>query len=605
MQWPDTDQPANYLKGFNVVFDVKDSGVFRPDEQPAEISKRDFEANNSRMVAKISEEIQKQAKSNDPTERERRSECWKRTKEEIAEGLVGQPRSRAQMDRKYKRGKWRCLGRSAIKQKGKWRCIDNGKRSKHNRATTMHERITCGRADFPATIAREFAKRHQQPGIRKRMRPFRMRHGTDDIKAAYRHVPTKQPQYTCVAVWNEDEGRVSYCDVPGHNFGLKSAVVNFYRFPELATIAARRLLWTVAEHYVDDFDTAEPEYANCSGQHSLADLCGDTFFGFPFDDSKHDSMDESNEYLGVVTDFSRIAEGLILMDVTKKRRKKIKDLISEIQLTQRLRSGAASSLFGKARFMMSPCFGCLGKACLQPIMAREHQRSTGEITPDLADSLEFIEFLCNHLPPTELPLTPSELEPVIIFTDAEGKKRDSQGAPTGHLGFVVYHPVFGRRYASAKAPDDWVRLFDSIKERDTYIGQFELAAAITPLLSLPPEWLAGRPVELWIDNSGAIGALIKGYSGVPDCARIVNMFHFACAKARIQSIWIDYVPSKSNPADLPSRFHEMTAAERMSALHDLGLDPARDQIDMRLPSFANMDGSWKSSTQVARSVWDI
>ena len=52
LQWPDTDQPANYLKGFNVVFDVKDSGVFRPDEQPAEISKRDFEANNSRMVAK-------------------------------------------------------------------------------------------------------------------------------------------------------------------------------------------------------------------------------------------------------------------------------------------------------------------------------------------------------------------------------------------------------------------------------------------------------------------------------------------------------------------------------------------------------------------------
>ena len=75
-----------------------------------------------------------------------------------------------------------------------------------------------------------------------------------------------------------------------------------------------------------------------------------------------------------------------------------------------------------------------------------------------------IEFVCDYLPPLEIPLLPSKLDPVVIFTDAEGKKRDSQGAPTGHLGFVVYHPVFGRRYASAKAPDDWVRLFDSIKE---------------------------------------------------------------------------------------------------------------------------------------------
>ena len=33
---------------------------------------------------------------------------------------------------------------------------------------------------------------------------------------------------------------------------------------------------------------------------------------------------------------------------------------------------------------------------------------------------------------------------------------------------------------------------------------------------LPPSWFAGWPVEIWIDNAGAIGALIKGYSGKPD-----------------------------------------------------------------------------------------
>ena len=35
--------------------------------------------------------------------------------------------------------------------------------------------------------------------------------------------------------------------------------------------------------------------------------------------------------------------------------------------------------------------------------------------------------------------------------DAEGKQRDGGTAPSGHLGFVVIHPKFGRRYAYADA----------------------------------------------------------------------------------------------------------------------------------------------------------
>ena len=63
-----------------------------------------------------------------------------------------------------------------------------------------------------------------------------------------------------------------------------------------------------------------------------------------------------------------------------------------------------------------------------------------------------------------------------------------------------------------------MKLFDDCQQRDTCIGQFELIAAITPFISLPREWFVGRPVELWIDNSGAIGALLNGYSGVPPTA---------------------------------------------------------------------------------------
>ena len=112
------------------------------------------------------------------------------------------------------------------------------------------------------------------------------------------------------------------------------------------------------------------------------------------------------------------------------------------------------------------------------------------------------------------------------------------------------------------------------------------------------EWLAGRPVELWIDNSGAIGALLRGYSGVPDCARIVNMFHFAIAKLGLASLWIDYVPSESNPADVPSRLDEMSESQAASELAELG-----DPMQMVLPDFADADGAWLSPVDIAASVW--
>ena len=597
MDWPDTDLPVRYVKGFDVVFDIPDSGVFRAELQPEEISRKKFMEDNSRMTAKIAEEIERSAK--DPEQTERRKQCWIRTKQEIEEGLVHGPFSKAKMDRKYKRGRWRPLGRNAILQKGKWRCIDNGKRAKHNKATRMYERITCGRADFPAMVAREFARRQNlNGGIKKKRKMLKLRHGTNDLRAAYRHVPTSQPQFTCVAVWDADKKKVAYCDVPGHNFGLKSAVVNFNRFPELASIAARRLLWAVNEHYYDDNDTCEIECAERSGQEALVALCSEEFFGFPFDPSKDELMKESNEYLGVITDLSSAHEGILRMDVSKKRRGKIREITKNILLTKRLDSGQAASLFGKARFMLSPCFSSVGKACLQPIAAREYQRRAFELTDDLRDSIEFIEFLCDALPPLELPLLPSQLDKVVIFTDAEGKQRDGEQIPEGHLGFVVYHPVHGRRYAYAKAPDDWVTLFDKIKERKAYISQYELAAAITPFLSLPEEWLRNRPVELWIDNSGAVGSLIKDYSGVPDCARIVNMFHFAVAKLGIASLWIDYVPSESNPADVPSRLHEMSEEDAARELSSFG-----EPMKMVLPSFADEKGEWLSSLEIAKSIW--
>ena len=162
----------------------------------------------------------------------------------------------------------------------------------------------------------------------------------------------------------------------------------------------------------------------------------------------------------------------------------------------------------------------------------------------------------------------------------------------------MIHPMHGACHAYARVPQSIVELLDAIKKRDTYIGQWELLAAPAPFISLPADWFTGRPIELWIDNAGAIGGLVKGYSGKPDCAKIINMFHFAVAKLGAASLYIDYVPSESNPADVPSRAHEMTSDERLEALAAFG-----PRVPMVVPPVADSQGHWRSFTEIASSVW--
>jgi hypothetical protein len=227
-----------------------------------------------------------------------------------------------------------------------------------------------------------------------------------DLKAAYRRVPTSQPQFTNVAVLDTDVNEPVICEVPGHNFGYASAVINFNRYPELAVAATRRLLWVICEHYYDDADTAEPSWAEGTGQRCLDTLCGDEFFGFEFDPEQTSTMETVNDFLGVNTSFTEEESGYVTMDVSAARRGKIKKLVHEVRTSGELKSGMASSIYGKSRFMLSPCYGGLGNACLPPLNLRSRQKQAKGLNPDLDESLEFIEFACDALPPVRLPLLP-------------------------------------------------------------------------------------------------------------------------------------------------------------------------------------------------------
>ena len=98
------------------------------------------------------------------------------------------------------------------------------------------------------------------------------------------------------------------------------------------------------------------------------------------------------------------------------------------------------------------------------------------------------------------------------------------------------------RHGGESIPQDLREAFVARKQQ---IGQVEIIGAIIAYLSVPAE-LVGRRIIHFIDNTSAIAAMAKGYSNMPDSARLVHTFHAWQAGAG-SDVWFEYVPSKANP----------------------------------------------------------
>ena len=137
------------------------------------------------------------------------------------------------------------------------------------------------------------------------------------------------------------------------------------------------------------------------------------------------------------------------------------------------------------------------------------------------------------MPDVQVPILPMQAgAPVIILSDASGKKASVTRRPRGHLGFVLWHPEAGAVHSDARVPEWLTRLFDELQRRfghlprSQYITPYEAVAMLTPYLTCP-QLLYRRYVLHFVDNSGALYASLKCYSGVPEMARIVHFWRLS------------------------------------------------------------------------------
>ena len=219
---------------------------------------------------------------------------------------------------------------------------------------------------------------------------------------------------------------------------------------------------------------------------------------------------------------------------------------------------------------------CHGHELLRAIGA-EQPLDEEALSPGAEASLRFFSSLLPELPPHEFRVARDDSPPPLVWSDARWEEGDPR--PAG-VGFVVAFPNpgvtsaqvaatvaeaaaandpfpgiaalrehFELVHGSADVPESFMRGF---VRRRQQIGQLEILAALVVYLSLPGRFRRARRAMHWIDNTSAAAALSKGYSGVPDSARLVHAFH-AHAAGLGCACYFEYVRSEANVSDRPSR----------------------------------------------------
>lgn len=185
---PDSNLVEDLCCGAPAIGDIPDSGCFRAvvRESSMCIHDLDHDAWNLELAAMV------EAKAARPAPFECDALLWQRTMTEVEQGYAVPIGSKADVDARFGRGRWRAAHRFGVTQNGKIRPCDNMRASLHNSCTHLHEKLVCESADFLARAAALFFD------LLGDSDKWSFGFSTDDVEAAFRRFPCSQPQFVCL-----------------------------------------------------------------------------------------------------------------------------------------------------------------------------------------------------------------------------------------------------------------------------------------------------------------------------------------------------------------------------------------------------------------------
>ena len=453
---------------------------------------------------------------------------WESTKAEIGLHLLDDPVDFSECQQR--RGP--LTVRFGVKQlsssgKEKVRAIDDFLASSVNAATTINLKLHHDSVDDIIEATRQLHRPDDPPRLTKA-----------DFKGAYRTVPLHPDQrhLAAILVYDTDRRRWVRTRQRACPFGALSSVYHWDRIAAAMTSIARWMGLPIFR-YVDDLFMSAPSSIAEDFKHALTEVIA--ALGWCLEPSKTEGPLPQLTILGLLI---TINDDDFTVHITPDPRK-APMWISHIEQLLHDRScppSDAEKLAGRLNFAGSSVYGKCGRDYLRALYRRQHERTT-DINPALQEALEWwVDFLRSENLHRIVPMTNDSTPPVLVYTDAEGK---------GGIGASIYDHLGNLLLWSASTiPPSYD---DLLQPRQTQINGYEILAAVWGA-HIAHRHFPSRPMRLFIDNSAAENILRSGSSRSTDLSRLAGGFWIWTAVNDIVT-YIHRVPSKSNPADGPSR----------------------------------------------------
>ena len=455
---------------------------------------------------------------------------WQQTKADISAGLISQPAIfRPDCSTAHPAMTVR-FGVKQVSSKGrlKVRCIDDFRASNINGAVTVMEKLRHDHHDDLLQTIGAIADHGHVPQLIKA-----------DFRGAYRTIPLDPAQareYGTILTYDTDSNNWVTAQQHACPFG---AVASVYHWERTAGAITSILRWIglPACRYVDDLFMAVPSDLGRDARTIMETVIA--ALGWTLEPSKTEGPTNQLTILGV--DVTIKADFVHLRPDEAKSRLWLLT-ISDALLSNRLTPKDAEKLAGRLNFAAGTAFGRVGRAYLRAIYHQQHSHSKDhQLNDELRHNLMWWQnFLTTHNLHRAMPLRPSPKPVLLVYTDATGG---------GSLGYAVYD-VAGRCLTwGADTTDQSIAA--QLHERQTQVNAHETIAALWAVCTLQ-HLLPDHQIHLYIDNTTAESILRSGYSTVSDLNHLAAAF-WLIAAAHQADIHIIRVPSKSNPADAPSR----------------------------------------------------
>ena len=519
----DVNLVEDIKRGFDLTGSLPTSGVFSHKFRPASMTCKD--------LRKVSEALLGTVQSAGDSEIDRG--LYEATVKEGEKGFIEGPVEKESLPAGSTLTK-----RFPVKQKNKVRPIDDYKASLVNYAVTQTEGVTIHTIDHIAAMTawwmRSGALTPEDALVAKCW----------DLSDAYKQVPLSDEAFdldSYLAVFDPGTSSAKIFKQRVLPFGSVASVTAFLRVSLALWKIGSSLLHLMWSVYFDDFLCLAR-----SSESRHVDFCVSTLFSLlGWKVSEHKLLDFNTvcKVLGVQLDLKQSGSGICFVTNTAERVEELVAEIDEAMKSNLLPRKDGEKLRGRLQFASSQMFGRRFRRLLK-VLSNHVTAGRQTLSDRTRDCLSEIRGLLLKNAPRKVESLQAEV--VHIYVDASFD-RDKYSGLGGMVVDMSKKTLF---FFSESVDNDTLDEIMS-KGQKTVIQELEMMAVLAAVKSWHG-FLKSRKVVLFTDSESVRGSFLKTWSANDNSDDMINVI-FEVEEGFDIPLWIERVPSQSNPSDVLSR----------------------------------------------------